>query len=286
MESQFVVISMVFIFLFGFRGFIFSAGLDGKSRRISRKRGAKSKTARRKVVSSGRKRSADSPRSSEPEVVSIKFQAKEGPGLRKKKLKKKRSMDEELLMKYVKNGEAEDDFNPPDSFMVEPRSASEIKDKEAVDFESHPKLKDSKKIRGIKVDRPDLDSTTKPEFGESLQVGFKKRSSRKRPAMDRSSETEDQAGETASSTEVVVSDVDDDSYIEWDSKKLDEDKGVPIVRSSDSDDSFSREETLCRNCHEPLPRKYIKHFIKRIDDEESKVTGPFCSKMCSMEYSD
>jgi hypothetical protein len=108
-----------------------------------------------------------------------------------------------------------------------------------------------------------------------LNVGFKGRNhkARQRRRSGKSKRGKEVESERVRENEPVISDVDDDSFIEWDSGTVDE-------------GTAPTHEFYCRNCDDQIPRKYIKHFYKNHGADRIKVKGPFCSKMCSLEYSE
>jgi hypothetical protein len=134
---------------------------------------------------------------------------------------------------------------------------------------------------------------TKPSFGESLNIGFSGKNSRGRvrrrvgyPA-SKSAGADDTAFEEPlemeelDSKESTVTDLDDETIIEWDSGSS------KPSDASDTEEEIDREEELfCRNCDDLIEFKYIKYYTKKEDNERIKVKGPFCSKLCSLEFSE
>ena len=142
-----------------------------------------------------------------------------------------------------------------------------------------------------------LEKNGTPAFGESLKVGFRARNSRSRKERSVRSfaTTEDEGKDIDSGSDVYettpdppVTDVDDESYIEWDSGGGSETAPDNNISSAEEElrelGQDSRGEMVCINCHEPITQRYIKHFTRKQNDLTTTVKGPFCSKMCSLEY--
>jgi len=186
-----------------------------------------------------------------------------GSGVKKKKVKRW-LRDEDYIPPPLNN----DDGDEIESFMIEPDEAEEHKQrsKRAKLFEEP----DVKSVRFSEV------KNGAPTFGESLHVGFKTRNNkgRKHKHLAKSRRFKKEDNDIAEEdSEPLVTNVDDDNIIEWDSNTVDEDP-API------------HEFFCRNCDEKILNKYIKYFYKLEGPERIKVKGPFCSKMCSLEYNE
>ena len=224
-----------------------------------------------------------------------------GTGTRKKKIRKKVIDDDDTA--YIPPSVMEDEEVSEDdikviSFMVTPRKASRSTD---VNIDDIPDKDISRSRLETKVEADTIpkDSTkTKPAFGESLQIGFKGKNSRgrrrKRPPIIKLQHTDGGKNITAGveaeepltmeelkEPEPEITDVDDESYIEWDSKGSS--KGSEEVPG---DDEFQGRELYCRNCDELIQFKFIKYYIKEEEGEREMVRGPFCSKLCSLEFSE
>ena len=197
-----------------------------------------------------------------------------GAGIKKKK-KRRRPKDEDYIP--PKPADYDDDDGRVESFMVNLEEAENHKRDVKRDRIGREPVVKSIKFADEKNGRP--------AFGESLNVGFKGRNHKARQRRQSGKRKRGrELGESrelrelrelreSDDTEPVITNVDEESIIEWDSGTVSEDE-VPT------------HEFYCRNCDEQIPRKYIKYFYKNDGAERIKVNGPFCSKMCSLEYSE
>jgi hypothetical protein len=221
------------------------------------------KTARASRGASGSKRVSvrGAPKSADTRHLSQPA----GTGTRKRKVKRKPSDDEFITRTTERKKDTEDDMSE-DSFMVEPKKST------------REKRHDTPEVHRV---------SSKPEFGESLKVGFSAKNSRKNSKWENKTSSNGE-GDSAVKDEglnqdeqVTISDVDDDTYIEW-SPNNDEAERPEGEYEKD----FNMEELKCRNCDDIINMKFIKYYTRNMGSEHIRVKGPFCSKLCSMEYTE
>jgi hypothetical protein len=266
------------------------------------KGGTRRRNPRRKVTRKGTKGRADSPEiEDEPQVKKVVIFDRTqksnippaGTGTRKKKLRRKPSNDttvaETGIDKIVDRDEDSDDESI-ESFMVEPEDESKRQNQDDSNGEDFENEVENVEESRSKKPAPELETKTKPAFGESLKVGFKTRNSRNRArgrrppgGGARTAQDHDVAVEKEAmyDNENEITDVDDDNYIEWDSGT------APTKESTNrSKNNDVPEELSCRNCDAIINQKFIKYYVEKRGDEVKKINGPFCTKLCSLEFSE
>ncbi|UCH88372.1 MAG: hypothetical protein JSV49_08910 [Thermoplasmata archaeon] len=198
--------------------------------------------------------------------------------------------------KKVERQLTEEDYRK--SFMVEPHQARSESDQDKVDYPAAAGSEEKGEEDAVSVEKQKVTTSGKPAFGESLNVGFTGRNSRKHggkrhvrfsklESKDAVSGGDSGAGEGGVETmeelgmpQGEVTDLDEDSYIEWDGGS-----SQPERATSLDGNEFVHKELYCRNCDEIIDMKYIKYYFRTIDGKRIRVNGPFCSKLCSMEFS-
>jgi hypothetical protein len=188
-----------------------------------------------------------------------------GSGTRKRKVKRKPSDDEFITRTTERSKDTEDDMGE-DSFMVEPKKVT------------REKVKATPEVHRV---------SSKPAFGESLKVGFSAKNSRKNSKWENKTNSSEEGDSGVKNNgfnqddQVTISDVDDESYIEWAPNSEASERPEDVY-----DEDLNMEDLRCRNCDDIINMRFIKYYTRNMGTEHIRVKGPFCSKLCSMEYTE
>lgn len=222
-----------------------------------------------------------------PGIRKGKFKEVAGTGTKKKKIRKKPKFEDYPVAEgpvIILDDDDRLDDGEIESFMVKPGEVSKPSRNNVIDDITKEKT----------IEYP-VENNSAPAFGESLKVGFRARNSRSRKQRFRK---KGEGTKSARGPEVddmdtrgdghLVTDVDNESYIEWDAGTKNDAEGDEKKLTAEEELIRAGEEVAgdlyCRNCNEPIRYRYIKHFTRTQDNNTVKVYGPFCSKLCSLEF--